>query len=404
MDASFLDKVIRSLDVLGVSAGGGGGGGAVEVLTVGPNKGLASTNTDGALPNVIGDDAIDIQSFRQPNTGAPGATNVVIGAGSGISTAGGAVTASGDCVLGPACLLTHATSGTSDPSFVFGSTTNIQERETASHPNTGGNLGFGLGTQVTGLGNNNLVGGAFVALTDPGVQATYTASCVIGSTIDLTIDGPADDSTVVAFGSGLSSVGITSRRTLFLGTNLQLGDGATAETIANSVGLVGIGISADGTAVANTLRLGISSTGAAGGHEAVIDVKAGAGINASLITIGGTAGNLGTAGSRGSNTAYGAALVDKGKVKDTPTNGSTNVIPDNCSTYIVKPTGGTIAGCTITFPANPIDGQRLKISSNGIVTTLTTNGNGKTVVGAPAALANTTKIEWVYDSADNTWY
>lgn len=68
--------------------------------------------------------------------------------------------------------------------------------------------------------------------------------------------------------------------------------------------------------------------------------------------------------------------------------------------------GTVIAAHTLTFPAAPIDKQRMRISAGaGAVTALTLAPSGaETIRGAPAALAADGFAEWQYRLADTTWY
>ncbi len=94
------------------------------------------------------------------------------------------------------------------------------------------------------------------------------------------------------------------------------------------------------------------------------------------------------------------ARLDASKTKVTV--GATQTIPDNISTYIVK---GAVGTATVTFPATPVDGQVLTISFSGVVGAITFNGNGKTLNGAfPSATVAGDSWQFIYDSADTTWY
>lgn len=82
-------------------------------------------------------------------------------------------------------------------------------------------------------------------------------------------------------------------------------------------------------------------------------------------------------------------------------------IADNSSSawLILTPTGG-FAGGTITLPSkfSAVDGQEVLVNCTQAVTTLTINGNGATVTGAPTTLAANGFFRLRYDAVLSTWY
>lgn len=79
---------------------------------------------------------------------------------------------------------------------------------------------------------------------------------------------------------------------------------------------------------------------------------------------------------------------------------------------IVEP-AGTIANLTVVFPAstNLLNGQRLGLCTTQIVTTLTmtagsgtTISNGATALLVPVATGAGSCVEWIYRTANTTWY
>ena len=72
---------------------------------------------------------------------------------------------------------------------------------------------------------------------------------------------------------------------------------------------------------------------------------------------------------------------------------------------ILTPTGGFAAG-TIVLPAvgTAVDGQRVQVNCTQAVTTLTINGNGGTVTGAPTTLAANAFFTLAFDDPTNVWY
>jgi hypothetical protein len=86
-------------------------------------------------------------------------------------------------------------------------------------------------------------------------------------------------------------------------------------------------------------------------------------------------------------------------------NTGTLVIPNQTCFYVIDG-AGTISAFTYTMPANPLDGQILRISSKVAVSTLTLQANtGQTLLGAPtSASANSAVGAWIYRAANTTWY
>lgn len=72
---------------------------------------------------------------------------------------------------------------------------------------------------------------------------------------------------------------------------------------------------------------------------------------------------------------------------------------------ILTPTAGFAAG-TIVLPAlaNCTDKQRVLVNTTQSVTTLTINGNGATVTGAPTTLAANAFFMLKFDDVTNVWY
>ena len=72
---------------------------------------------------------------------------------------------------------------------------------------------------------------------------------------------------------------------------------------------------------------------------------------------------------------------------------------------ILTPTGGFAAG-TIVLPAlaNCVDKQEVLVNCTQAVTTLTINGNGSTVTGAPSTLTANAFFRLRFDDVANVWY
>lgn len=87
--------------------------------------------------------------------------------------------------------------------------------------------------------------------------------------------------------------------------------------------------------------------------------------------------------------------------------GFTATITDSSSSawLILTPTAGFAAG-TIKLPskANAADRQEVLVNCTQAVTTLTIDGNGATVTGAPTTLAANAFFRLRYDAVLATWY
>lgn len=70
---------------------------------------------------------------------------------------------------------------------------------------------------------------------------------------------------------------------------------------------------------------------------------------------------------------------------------------------VMTPLAGYAAG-TIVLPSLPVNQQQICISTTQAVTTLTVNGNGKTVNGAPTTLAANATFSLRYDGVNQSWY
>jgi len=70
---------------------------------------------------------------------------------------------------------------------------------------------------------------------------------------------------------------------------------------------------------------------------------------------------------------------------------------------ILTPAAGYAAG-TIVLPASPTDRDEFLCNCTQSVTTLTINGNGKTVTGGPTTLAANAFFRLKYDGVLSIWY
>ena len=75
----------------------------------------------------------------------------------------------------------------------------------------------------------------------------------------------------------------------------------------------------------------------------------------------------------------------------------------NYQTLLLDPSGSLATG-TITFPLTPAGGMTIKISTTQAITTLTLNGNGKTIVNPATSLAANQTLTYIYNSVTTKWY
>lgn len=105
-----------------------------------------------------------------------------------------------------------------------------------------------------------------------------------------------------------------------------------------------------------------------------------------------------------SNVINHNGTADQSYSLQAPTTGFTITIDDNVKTLALNPSG-TLATGTITMPANPIDGQEVRVTSSQIVTTLTVLANaGQTISGAPTTITDTAGFAYIYNLSGTNWY
>jgi hypothetical protein len=102
-------------------------------------------------------------------------------------------------------------------------------------------------------------------------------------------------------------------------------------------------------------------------------------------------------------------LAAIGTVKSslTPTTGfSETVTQDSADKWVVLNPAGALASGTITLvaPGSATDGQEITISTTKMVNSITINGNGGTVYGAPSALAAESSYKFKFDSNLSSWF
>jgi hypothetical protein len=101
-------------------------------------------------------------------------------------------------------------------------------------------------------------------------------------------------------------------------------------------------------------------------------------------------------------------VADQAYSYQTPATGFSITIGAGIRTLILDPSG-TLATGTITMPAAPVDGQKIRISSSQNITALTVSANaGQSIKNAPTAFTTSTTgpqgYEFEYRSTNTTWY
>ena len=102
--------------------------------------------------------------------------------------------------------------------------------------------------------------------------------------------------------------------------------------------------------------------------------------------------------------AYVATVVGASSALTVYSTGSAVTLSSGVNTWVLITPSGTVSALTLTLPLAPTDRQEVRCNSTQIVTTLTIAGNGKTVTGAPTALAANGYFTLKYDAVLGTWY
>jgi len=90
-----------------------------------------------------------------------------------------------------------------------------------------------------------------------------------------------------------------------------------------------------------------------------------------------------------------------------PLTGATVLLRDDQnSVWLILTPAGTIAALTLKLPlvSNCIDRQEILVNSTQVVTALTIDGNGSSVIGAPIALTANGFFRLRWDAVMKTWY
>jgi hypothetical protein len=107
-----------------------------------------------------------------------------------------------------------------------------------------------------------------------------------------------------------------------------------------------------------------------------------------------------------SATLHGAVAYTGGTYQ-APLAGDTITLA-NATSFLQLEPAGTIATLTIKMPIAPINGQKIDFATTQTVTTLTMDGNGKTLIGAPVSIAAGSgaggAFSMRYRASNNSWY
>ena len=164
--------------------------------------------------------------------------------------------------------------------------------------------------------------------------------------------------------------------------NLPIGNAefqnATIDTINGTTATIGT-ISST-TATIGTISSTTSTIGTINGTTATVGTINGTTINGTRATIG--------------TLSYQSQYV-------TPISGSS--ITAVQSFLVINP-AATLSTLTLVFPASPLDGQDFFFTCTQIVTTLTINGNGKTLSVTPSSLNANDSFTYRYNNNLGRWF
>jgi hypothetical protein len=91
------------------------------------------------------------------------------------------------------------------------------------------------------------------------------------------------------------------------------------------------------------------------------------------------------------------------KQYSTATSGTISIQNTKQDVHLIHDNGSLAATLTITFPANPVDGQKFGVTSNLGVTALTLT-SAITIVNALTAIVAGGFATWMYDVTANKWF
>lgn len=364
-----------------------------------------------------------------------------IAVGSGLSLAAGTLTATAGGAAGADKQVQFNDGGTAlggDIDYTWDKTTNTMTLGTTATPSTikGGAGSAATGAALTvqgGLGGAtntggavNLTAGAGGATSGDGGVASVTGGAATTSGVggqSRLLGGAAlggNNSGGNAVVTGGASVGSGA------GANVTITGGLSNATNGTGQGgtVTVIGGAGGGTSGAGgnvQVRGGVAAALGAGG-SVTLEGRGATGLNqngGTVLIIAGAQTGSGAPGTISLQVASGTTKVQvdgvgnfitkqaeaaQGYSLQAPATGFTITIADNISDLILNP-AGTLATGTITMPATPIDGQKIRISSSQTQTALTLSPNsGQSIKNAPTALTAGIGVGYIYNLSSTTWF
>jgi hypothetical protein len=86
-----------------------------------------------------------------------------------------------------------------------------------------------------------------------------------------------------------------------------------------------------------------------------------------------------------------------------PVAGFNYQIPAAVGVFLMQP-AAVLATGTLQLPQNPVNRQRIEVSSSQTITALTVTATGKTILNAPTTLVGGSGFAYLYRSTTTTWH
>lgn len=433
-----------------IQGGGSGGGGSGTVSAVGTfstisivNGGTVTSSSvifgpaDATNPGMVSTSAQTFAGLKTFTALTSHTTpNIVLGTNGNLaitdsSSAFITRTSAVDCTgFGGGGTLNKITSGNFNTSFGWGNLTglvtggsNVVVGAGALNALTGGTQNVGIGVSVMGALTN---GSDNVSIGNGGSGGnlnTGTLNVFIGTAASPGPSGVSSGSNNVALGAntlGLGGIG-NFNIALGAGANIISTTASNLLVIGGSSGGGGVsqGYIGNGITNASPRNFSFNATGGSGSNiaGATLTIAGGRGTGAGIAgqvvvqvapnaSSGSTLNTLVTASNwdtQGNFVMAKGLAMSVQRIGNAASGGSTT-INDNTSVLLLHGTG-TLVTYTITFPANPIDGQCVNMSSDQAITTLTLSGNaGQTVVGTFSTLALGSSLQFIWSNTDAEWF
>lgn len=282
--------------------------------------------------------------------------------------------------------------------------------------NTGAGLLFNS-TDFAVIGVRSGTPGALTGNTTYGIninQATCNHFVVLGNDLRGNVVGPLNNTSTLTdqivnnnlgeiteffSGNGVLSGDWSSSGRLMVQTSTV--NGQTVFSVRpNGAGAVGYVQAWNNSNIAAALQFADMRCGAAAAQFGSFTLNGGSQLPLRLTISGTTAVEVDT----NLNLKYLKAIADQGYSLQVPLTGFTITVPDNCSALMLNP-AGVLATGTITMPANPVDGQLVRLMTTQTVTALTLNANaGQTISGNVSTLTAAIPASYMYNLSGTKWY